>query len=62
MKKMGVAIGFAVTGVCSWWWPSFNGFFFAPSDISAGDGRIVGTILIVGAAILWFMPRRKDDD
>jgi hypothetical protein len=55
MKRY-VAIGMLIAGAGSWYWPGFNGVFSAPADITTGDGRIIGAILLVGAAILWFMP------
>lgn len=51
----GIAIGFAIAGLTSWMWPGFNGFFFQPSNISLGDGRIVGAIFISAAGIIWFL-------
>jgi hypothetical protein len=62
MNKI-IAIGFAIGAVGSWFWPGFNGLFFEPSAISAGEGRIIAAIFAVGAAILWFMPTgSKSDD
>lgn len=55
-----LAIGLFVAGGCSWFFPGFNGTFFAPSNIDLGTGRIVGAICIVGAAILWMVPSRTD--
>jgi hypothetical protein len=54
MKKA-VAIGFVIAGTGSWFWPQWNGFLFAPSNVSAGEGHIVGAIFLVGAAIVWFL-------
>ena len=50
-----IAIGFVGAGMISWFLPGFNGYLFEPSVISAGDGRIVGAIFLVGAAIVWFV-------
>ena len=50
-----VAVGFAVIGVLSYFWPGFNGVFFEPSDISLGESRIIAAIFLVGAAIVWFI-------
>jgi hypothetical protein len=50
-----IAIAFAVIGATSWYWPGFNGVFFSPTDISAGDGRIIAAIFLVGAAVVWFI-------
>jgi hypothetical protein len=56
-----VAIGFAVWGVGCWYWPGFNGIFFAADEVSLGDNRIIAAIFIVGAGILWFIrPPPKD--
>jgi hypothetical protein len=56
-----ISIGFIVAGIMSYFWPGFNGYFFPPSEISAGDGRIVASILLVGAAILWFIRTPPND-
>ncbi|WP_337109533.1 hypothetical protein [Mesorhizobium salmacidum] len=50
-----IAIVFGFLGCCIWYSPGFNGFFFPPSDVSVGDGRIISSILIAAAAILWCM-------
>ncbi len=56
-----VAVIFLVIGTTNWYWPGFDGIFSASLEISAGDGRIIGSIFQVGAAILWFMPTCTDD-
>jgi hypothetical protein len=48
----------AVFGFMNWNFPGSNGFFFAADTMSVGDGRIVGAIFMVGAAIVWFLPPR----
>jgi hypothetical protein len=55
-----IAIGFVIGGLVSWYWPGFNGIFFSSSDISVGDGRIIGAVFIVGGAILWFIRPAPD--
>jgi len=55
-----IAIGFMVAGFIAWYFPGFNGYFFAPSDVSDGEGLIAGSVLTVGAAVLWFMHPRSD--
>ena len=50
-----VAVVFAVIGAATWYWPRFNGFLFQASDIRLGESRIVASIFLVGAAVLWFM-------
>lgn len=57
-SKQAVAIGFAVFSIVSWFAPGFSGVMFADAAVSAGEGRIISTILLVGAALLWFMPER----
>lgn len=54
--KQAFAIGFAFGGMLSWFAPGFSGVFASPTVVSTGDGQIVGAILLVGAAVLWFMP------
>jgi hypothetical protein len=56
--KTAMSIGFAIAGLTSWYDPSFNGFLSEGTSISAGDGRIVGAIFFIGAAVVWFMPER----
>jgi hypothetical protein len=43
---------FLILGLLNWFWPNFPGGF-APASISAGEGRIVGAIFLVGAGIIW---------
>jgi len=50
-----IAIGFAVAGTVSYFWPGFNGMLFEPSNISVGESRIIAAIFLVGAAIVWFI-------
>jgi hypothetical protein len=57
-SKQTVAIGFAVYSTISWFAPEFSGVMFDDAAVSAGEGRIISAILLVGAAILWFMPER----
>ena len=54
MSNRVVAGGLLMLALFSWLAPGFNGFFFASSDVSDGDARIVGAIFVVGAAIVWF--------
>lgn len=49
-----LAIGFAVAGAGSWFFPGYNGLL-PDSGISADTGQIVGAIFTVGAALLWFI-------
>jgi hypothetical protein len=58
MNSQTVAVCFIVAGVTSWSYPAFNGFLFEAASVSAGEGRIVGAIFLVGAALLWFAPRK----
>ncbi len=38
----------------SWIAPEFSGFFFDSTDVTTGEGRIIGAIFLVGAALVWF--------
>ena len=53
MYKTSVSIVFVVCGLLSWLWPNFNGILFEPSIVSVGEGRIVGALFLVGAAIIY---------
>jgi hypothetical protein len=55
MMNRGVALVLAIVGIMSWFWPQWNGTLFPPSDVSAGEGHIIGAIFIVGAAVVWFI-------
>jgi hypothetical protein len=57
MQQLG--IGLTVAGVVSFLFPGFNGMFFERSSITAGDGQIVGAILIVGGLILIALARKS---
>lgn len=48
------ALGLLIAGLTSWYAPGFNGFWSAPSEVTDGEGRIVGAIFLVGALLLWF--------
>lgn len=56
----GVAVILAILGAESWLWPQWNGTLFPPSDVSTGDGHIIGAIFIVGAVIVWFIRPAPD--
>jgi hypothetical protein len=51
-----LAVALVVGGVIGLIWPSLNGMFFPEFDISAATSRILGAAILVGAAIVWFMP------
>ena len=57
-----LAVGFAIAGVSSWLWPSFNGYFLSPSNVSVGDGHITGAIFFVGAGIVWFLRSDRENE
>lgn len=40
--------------------PQWNGFFFPPSDISLGEGRIIAAVLFVGGLILWYWKQKEE--
>ena len=51
-----LAILFAAAGGVSWVWPgTIAGLFFQTVTVTAREGRIIGVIFVVGAAILWFV-------
>ena len=51
-----LAIVFAVAGGVSWFWPgTISGLLFRTVTVSANEGRIIGVLFLVGAAILWFI-------
>jgi hypothetical protein len=58
---IGIVVGFALAGFMSRYIPGFNGFAFSPSPMSAGEGRIVAAIFLVGAAVIGFMPDKRAD-
>jgi hypothetical protein len=42
-----------------WFAPSWSGIFFpAAETVTAGDGRIASSILLVGALVLWYLPTK----
>lgn len=43
-----VSAGLLVAGLTSWITPGFNGLAFDASDVSSGEGQIVGAIFMVG--------------
>jgi hypothetical protein len=45
-------IGLIVAGALSYLFPGFNGFLFERSNVTTGEGQIVGAILFVGGLIL----------
>jgi len=58
----GVAAVLLIMGCSSWFAPGFSGIFFDPVNVSAGEGRIMAAVYLVGAAIVWFMPQAKNND
>jgi uncharacterized protein YjeT (DUF2065 family) len=56
MLMRALAIVFAVAGVVSGFWPgTISGLLFHTVTVTAREGRIIGALFIVGAAILWFI-------
>jgi hypothetical protein len=53
-----VSVGLACLGFLNWYFPGFDGMLSGAARVSTGDGRIIGAIFMVGAAILWFTPRK----
>ncbi|PHS23476.1 MAG: hypothetical protein COA84_11130 [Robiginitomaculum sp.] len=56
----GFAVVLGMAGVMSWYWPTYNGFWSPPVDVSVGEGHIIGAIFIVGGMIVWFLRPPKD--
>lgn len=54
--KIGLSVGLMLGGLLSFFFPEFNGFFSDPLKITIAEGRIIGSILFVGGAVLLFMP------
>jgi hypothetical protein len=56
MNKGATAGLMLATGIAQSIWPNWRGLLYEPPPISYGDARIIGTIFIVGAAIVFFLP------
>jgi hypothetical protein len=54
----GISVGLFVAGLMAWMFPGFNGFLFEPSQVSAGETRILVTVFFVGAVIVWLLPTK----
>ncbi len=57
MQQIGIDL--IVAGICSYLFPGFNGILFERSNISTGEGQIVGAILVVGGLILIALTRKS---
>lgn len=57
MQQIGIEL--TVAGVVSYLFPGFNGIFFERSNITTGEGQIVGAILVVGGLILVALARKS---
>lgn len=57
--RRALAVGFGVSGILSWYMPGFGGLFATPAAVTPGEGQIVGAVLVVGAALLWFLPEQS---
>lgn len=59
--RIGLGIAALLAGLQSWNFPGWNGFFVAASDVSVGDGRIIGAIFFAVALVLFGMvsPNQK---
>lgn len=58
--KKHIAIGLFIFATTQYFFPKWNGLLFESStDITAGDGRIVAAILLVGGLLLWFSKEEK---
>jgi len=62
MNKKSWGIALCLIAGLVWLFPQWNGIFFAPSDISTGNGRIIATILFVGGLLLYYTnPQGRSD-
>jgi uncharacterized protein YjeT (DUF2065 family) len=57
--KNNLGIVFFITGLLSYFFPEFNGFWADPLKITIAEGRLIGVISMIGGAILFFMPTDK---
>lgn len=57
--QLGIAAVFAASGAGHWYSPGFNGIWFAPATMTLAESRLVGAVMLVGAAILFFMNPSK---
>jgi hypothetical protein len=57
-----LAVALAVAGAACWVWPSaVVGFLFPGLSVSAREGAIIGALLFISAAILWFIRPSNDE-
>jgi hypothetical protein len=56
MRQAG--FGLLAAGACSFLFPGFNGVLFERSNVTTGEGQILGAILFVGGLILLAMTRK----
>ena len=57
-----VGLGLIAGGISSWFFPQWQGLFWAPADVTTGEGRIIGAILIVGGCLLYFRHWKEFDE
>ncbi len=51
------ALALFLFGTVNWYFPGYHGWFEkSDPNVRPGEGRIVGAVLIVGAAIVAFLP------
>lgn len=56
-----IGIGLIIGGIGSYFFPGFNGFFFEPSNMTTGEGQILGAVLFVGGLILIAIDRKSKE-
>lgn len=59
MDRKTWAIGLFILSAANWFFPRWNGYFFEPSDVSTGEGRIISVICLVGGLLLWYRDPSK---
>ena len=56
MRRAGFAL--IAAGICSYLFPGFNGVLFERSNVTTGEGQMLGAVLFVGGLILLAMTRK----
>ena len=57
-----LGIGLIIGGIGSWFFPQFQNVLFEPANITVGEGKIIGAILVVGGLLLYFLSPRASKE